>query len=205
MTRSKSARTWRASTSPRSISRPVRWTFSSTASTAIFHLAGQPGVRSSFGDDFDMYVRRNVLVTGRVFEAAARRRHPRRVRLVLVRLRRCGGVSDHGGRRAEADLPLRRDQALLRAARIRAWARRGPRCSRGALLHRVRAAPASRHGVYPPAGGARRRVAVPAATGTALRHGASRTSTMRSQPRSPRWSTVIRERCTTSAAVRRRR
>jgi nucleoside-diphosphate-sugar epimerase len=38
----------------------------------VFHLAGQPGVRSSFGDDFDMYVRRNVLVTGRVFEAAAR-------------------------------------------------------------------------------------------------------------------------------------
>jgi UDP-glucuronate 4-epimerase len=38
----------------------------------VFHLAGQPGVRSSFGADFDMYVRRNVLVTSRVFEAAAR-------------------------------------------------------------------------------------------------------------------------------------
>ena len=39
----------------------------------VFHLAGQPGVRSSFGADFDVYVRRNVLVTGRVLEAAAHR------------------------------------------------------------------------------------------------------------------------------------
>ena len=38
----------------------------------VFHLAGQPGVRSSFGPDFELYVRRNVLASGRVFEAAAR-------------------------------------------------------------------------------------------------------------------------------------
>ena len=37
----------------------------------VFHLAGQPGVRS-FGDVFDRYVRRNVLATQRVFEAAVR-------------------------------------------------------------------------------------------------------------------------------------
>jgi UDP-glucuronate 4-epimerase len=37
----------------------------------VFHLAGQPGVRS-FGDVFELYVRRNVLATQRVFEAAAR-------------------------------------------------------------------------------------------------------------------------------------
>src|SRR5512142_2892052 len=36
----------------------------------VFHLAGQPGVRS-FGDVFPLYVRRNVLATQRVFEAAA--------------------------------------------------------------------------------------------------------------------------------------
>ncbi len=40
----------------------------------IFHLAAQPGVRASFGASFDLYVRRNVLVTGRLFEAAAARR-----------------------------------------------------------------------------------------------------------------------------------
>jgi nucleoside-diphosphate-sugar epimerase len=37
----------------------------------VFHLAGQPGVRS-FGDVFDLYVQRNVLAGRRLFEAAAR-------------------------------------------------------------------------------------------------------------------------------------
>jgi UDP-glucuronate 4-epimerase len=37
----------------------------------VFHLAGQPGVRSSFSD-FDVYVRRNVLAAHKVFESAAR-------------------------------------------------------------------------------------------------------------------------------------
>jgi len=36
----------------------------------VFHLAGQPGARS-FGDVFEKYLRRNVLATQRVFEAAA--------------------------------------------------------------------------------------------------------------------------------------
>jgi len=38
----------------------------------VFHVAGQPGVRASWGDDFELYVRRNVIATQRVFEAAAR-------------------------------------------------------------------------------------------------------------------------------------
>jgi nucleoside-diphosphate-sugar epimerase len=37
----------------------------------VFHLAGQPGVRS-FGPVFDDYVRRNLIATQRVFESAAR-------------------------------------------------------------------------------------------------------------------------------------
>jgi nucleoside-diphosphate-sugar epimerase len=37
----------------------------------VFHLAGQPGVRS-FGDVFPLHVERNVLASQRVFEAAAR-------------------------------------------------------------------------------------------------------------------------------------
>jgi UDP-glucuronate 4-epimerase len=37
----------------------------------VFHLAGQPGVRS-FGDVFPVYLRRNVLASQRLFEAAAR-------------------------------------------------------------------------------------------------------------------------------------
>jgi UDP-glucuronate 4-epimerase len=36
----------------------------------VFHLAGQPGVRS-FGNTFPLYIRRNVLATQRVLEAAA--------------------------------------------------------------------------------------------------------------------------------------
>src|SRR4051812_4054766 len=36
----------------------------------VFHLAAQPGVRS-FGAIFPVYLRRNVLATQRVFEAAA--------------------------------------------------------------------------------------------------------------------------------------
>lgn len=39
----------------------------------MFHLAGQPGVRASFGPGFELYVERNVHASGRVFEAAARR------------------------------------------------------------------------------------------------------------------------------------
>ena len=41
-----------------------------TAWDGVFHLAGQPGVRS-FGDVFPLYVERNVLASQRVFEAAA--------------------------------------------------------------------------------------------------------------------------------------
>ena len=45
----------------------------------VFHLAGQPGVRS-FGDVFEDYVRRNLLASRRVFEAAA----SARVRVVFA-------------------------------------------------------------------------------------------------------------------------
>ena len=40
---------------------------------AVFHLAGQPGVRASFGPGFELYVSRNVHASARLFEAAARR------------------------------------------------------------------------------------------------------------------------------------
>jgi nucleoside-diphosphate-sugar epimerase len=44
----------------------------------IFHLAAEPGVRSSWGDRFELFVRNNVLATQRLLEAAALER-PRRV------------------------------------------------------------------------------------------------------------------------------
>jgi UDP-glucuronate 4-epimerase len=37
----------------------------------VFHLAGQPGVRASWGESFQLYLDRNVLASQRVFEAAA--------------------------------------------------------------------------------------------------------------------------------------
>jgi nucleoside-diphosphate-sugar epimerase len=37
----------------------------------VFHLAAQPGIRSSWGDDFDTYVRNNILASKRLFAAAA--------------------------------------------------------------------------------------------------------------------------------------
>jgi nucleoside-diphosphate-sugar epimerase len=40
----------------------------------VFHLAGQPGVRASWGAEFGTYVRQNVLVTQRLLESV--RRHP---------------------------------------------------------------------------------------------------------------------------------
>src|SRR3954467_12855578 len=42
-----------------------------TGLDGVFHLAGQPGVRS-FGDVFPLYLRHNVEASRRVFEAAAR-------------------------------------------------------------------------------------------------------------------------------------
>jgi nucleoside-diphosphate-sugar epimerase len=36
----------------------------------VYHLAGQPGVRGSWGPDFDPYVQRNVMGTQRLLEAA---------------------------------------------------------------------------------------------------------------------------------------
>jgi nucleoside-diphosphate-sugar epimerase len=39
----------------------------------IYHLAGIPGVRSSWGKDFDPYVTNNILVTQRLLEASKKR------------------------------------------------------------------------------------------------------------------------------------
>jgi UDP-glucose 4-epimerase len=44
---------------------------------AIYHLAAQAGVRSSWGRDFALYSDHNVLATQRVMEAAAGAGHPR--------------------------------------------------------------------------------------------------------------------------------
>jgi nucleoside-diphosphate-sugar epimerase len=40
--------------------------------THVFHLAGQPGVRKSWGGDFDVYIRDNIQATQRLLESMAR-------------------------------------------------------------------------------------------------------------------------------------
>jgi UDP-glucose 4-epimerase len=40
----------------------------------VYHLAGQPGVRASFGPGFEHYLSRNVQASARLFESAARHR-----------------------------------------------------------------------------------------------------------------------------------
>jgi UDP-glucuronate 4-epimerase len=46
---------------------------------AIFHLAGQPGVRASWGSEFSGYTTNNIDATQRVLEAVLRSGHPTRV------------------------------------------------------------------------------------------------------------------------------
>jgi UDP-glucuronate 4-epimerase len=46
---------------------------------AVIHLAGQPGVRLSWAEYFDVYVRRNVTASHRLLEAVRRTRVPRLV------------------------------------------------------------------------------------------------------------------------------
>ena len=43
-----------------------------TGVTHVFHLAGQAGVRKSWGGDFDVYIRDNIEATQRLLEAVAR-------------------------------------------------------------------------------------------------------------------------------------
>jgi nucleoside-diphosphate-sugar epimerase len=50
------------------VSRAIR------GANVVFHLAGQPGVRPSWGDHFDRYVKDNIVSTQRVLEAM--REHP---------------------------------------------------------------------------------------------------------------------------------
>jgi UDP-glucuronate 4-epimerase len=71
----------------------------------IFHLAGRPGVRASWGASFRNYVDDNVLGTHRVVEQAS----SRGVRLVLVRPPRSMGTpSPTPRRRTRSRHPSRR-------------------------------------------------------------------------------------------------
>ena len=98
----------------------------------IYHLAGQPGVRSSWDHDFPQYVTRNVLATHAILEAA-RGRSMRKMVFASSALR-----GDEAGSRA----PVRAVPDDVGSAHRLA-----------APVQRVWAATTSRHGFFPTAGG----------------------------------------------------
>ena len=128
------------STSPRTSS-------TSRASTACSISPGSPASGAS-ATSSRLYLRRNVLASQRVFEAAARDGVAGRVRVVVVDLRRGRALPDARGHRAAAALALRDHQARLRASRRRVRARVRARLRRAPVLQRVRAEAAPRHGVH---------------------------------------------------------
>lgn len=67
----------------------------------VFHLAGQPGVRTSWGVGFSAYVRENVLATQHLLEALARRPIP------TVAASTSSVYGENDGRPLAEDAPLR--------------------------------------------------------------------------------------------------
>ena len=84
----------------------------------VFHLAGQPGVRASFGHVFE-HLRRAATSSrpSALFEAAAAARCAGVVRVVLLDLRRRRALPHPRGRHAAPDLAVRRHEAVRRAPR----------------------------------------------------------------------------------------
>jgi nucleoside-diphosphate-sugar epimerase len=67
----------------------------------VFHLAGQPGVRSSWGPGFSTYVRHNIVATQRLLEALARRP------ILTVAASTSAVYGENDGRPLTEDAPLR--------------------------------------------------------------------------------------------------
>ena len=143
--------TSRPSSSCRSTSRAATSPTSSRGADAVVHLAAEPGVRRSWGDRFDAYVRNNVMATHQLL-----RRH---------RIARRGPRWSTRPRRRSTARPR-----PSRPARTRSRARSRPTASRSSppstsatcttpttgsgpsrlrLLLGLRAAPAARHGLRP--------------------------------------------------------
>ena len=76
------------------------------------------------------------------------RRCPRRLRVLVVDLRRGRGLPHRGGRPPASGVAVRDHQAHLRAPRPGHGAELRPGCRRAAVLQRLRAPPAARHGVH---------------------------------------------------------
>ena len=158
----------------------------------VFHLAAEPGVRSSWGQRFDRYLRNNIRATQRLLEASARTPGaPDRLRLLVLGVRRVRAAADARARRAAAAVAVRRDQARRRAAVPALPRQPRRRRRRAALLLGLRTAPAARHGVPALLRGGRSRARRSTSTATAARRATSRSSATSSRPPAPpRWRTA---------------
>ncbi len=104
------------SSSRRSTSRGATSTTWSPSAMSSIHLAAEPGVRPSWGQRFESYVRNNVLATQHLLEAAGRQPVERFVYASSSSIYgQAERVPDPRGRRPAAALALRPDQALRRA------------------------------------------------------------------------------------------
>ena len=161
-TRPASGRTPSGSTCSRRISSTSTSTDCSTGVDGVYHLAGQPGVRASFGPDFVALrdaqrpgerpalrgrcaARRSASSTPRRPRSTATRRATRRARTRTPR-----PISPYGVSKLCVE--------HLAYAHARTAGLDGGRCP---LLHRLRPAAAARHGVHAAARGARRGECVP--------------------------------------------
>ena len=116
----------------------------------VYHLAGQPGVRGVVVGRF-LTVRDAQRPRG---PAPARSDAPAPgaaagLRVELVDLRQCRAIPDHRDRRSPPALSLRGDQARGRAPLLALRRQLGSTDGVLAILQRVRAPPAPRHGLLP--------------------------------------------------------
>ena len=125
----------------------------------VFHLAAQPGVRASFGEGFADYVHHNLTATQRLLEAALLQANCRRVVMAssssvygdAESYPTIEGVtptrprSPYGATKRALEGPGRHLHELRSVDLV------------AALLHRVRAASATRHGDAPPVRSSRHR------------------------------------------------
>ena len=171
----------------------------------VFHLAGQPGVRASWGESFALYLRAQRPRHAAALRGRGGRGRPRRLRVVLLRLRRRRALPDARRTwRRSRSRPTGSRSSPASSSRTRSAAGRGSTRSCSAT------SPSTARGSGPTWRSPRCSRRSPAATAsgssaTAARRGASRTSATRSPRRSRRWSAAAAARSTTSAAATRRR
>ena len=153
-----------------------RSTCSSTGVDGVYHLAGQPGVRASFGPDFEHYVR----ATSTRARGCSRRRRARACASSTRRRPRSTATPRATRPRRTRSRARSRPTASRSSASstspMRMHADDRARRGRRPLLHRLRAAPAARHGVHAAARGARVAGSRSGSSATARSRGASPSS-----------------------------